>query len=181
MKTLGLLVQVTTLCTILLGSVSAQPTAGGIDPEAIIERMLAVDSSQRDQVLDVVYETEYIEGEDRDEGFVEKVRIEKRVYVKYVDDSALFHEEYLAYYKDGELKGPKDLAKEAKSRIDKRKKRKAHNISYPMLTPFYPENRDSYEIEYLGAEAEAGSWVPEGFSSFLVFRKVISWAWISVV
>ena len=154
MKKLGLLVTMTAFYAVLSYSVIAQPTVNGIDPEAIIERMLAVDANQRDQVRDVVFEAEYIEGDERDEGFVEKVRLNKRIYVKYVDDSAWFHEEFLAYYKDGELKEPKDLAKEAKNRTDKRKKRKTRNISYPMLTPFYPENRESYEVEYLGVTSE---------------------------
>ena len=136
------------------GTCPAQ-NGNGIDPEALIERILAVDQQQRDRVHDVVFDPEYVEREDKgDEGFKEKVRFVKKVYVKWQEDTALFHEEYLEYYNDGELKSQKDLQNEAKDRKEKKEKRKGRDVSYPMLKPFYPENRELYDIEYLGVAEE---------------------------
>ena len=123
----------------------------GIDPEALIERILAVDRAQREQIHDVTFDAEYVEREDKgDEGVKEKVRFDKKVYVKYLDDTAWFAEEYLAYYKDGELQNDEKLRNEARDRTEKMKKRKAQNVSFPMLKPFYPEYRALYEIQYRG-------------------------------
>jgi hypothetical protein len=140
----------------------AQLPASGIDPEAIIERLLAVAEDQRERLVDVVFEAEYIEGEQKkDQGFVEKIRLEKKTYLKFFQDTALYHEEYLAYYKDGELKDRKDLEKEAK---DRKEKRKAQDLSFPILSPFYTENRQDYEIMYRGvAEEKIGSHICHHF------------------
>ena len=138
----------------LTPAVRAQTQASGIDPEVIIERVLAVEQQQRSEVSDVILDAEYVEGENKDEGFVEKVRFDKRIYIKYLADTAWFHEEYLAYYKDGQLKSQKDLEKEARDRAEKKRKRKTRDISFPMLRPFYPESRDQYEISYIGIAVE---------------------------
>lgn len=136
-------------------AVLAQAETTGIDPEAIIERMLAVERQQAAALDNVVLEAEYLEGEEEENGeFVEKVRFDKRVYIRYLEDTAWYHEEYLAYYKDGRAQDSKDLAKEAAKRKEKKRKRKARDISFPMLAPFYPENRDQYEIVYQGINAE---------------------------
>jgi hypothetical protein len=137
------------------GTVGAAQDNNGIDPEALIERTLAVDRAQREEIHDVTYDAEYIEYEDKgDEGYVEKLRIVKKVYVKYFEDTAWYHEEFVELYKDGKLQSEKDLAKEAKDRREKKAKRKARDISYPMLRPFYPERRHLYEITYLGVAGE---------------------------
>jgi len=152
--------------TILYASTTiAQLPASGIDPEAIIERLLAVEEDQRERLVDVVFEAEYVEGEQKeDQGFIEKIRFEKKTYLKFFEDTALYHEEYLAYYKDGELKSQKDLEKEARERKEKRKKRNAHDLSFPILSPFYTEYRQDYEIIYRGvAEEEIGSYICHRF------------------
>ncbi|MCP4685643.1 MAG: hypothetical protein GY867_09375 [bacterium] len=136
------------------GTCPAQ-NGNGIDPEALIERILAVDQQQRSQIRDLVFDAEYVEREDKgDEGFKEKIRFVKKIYVKYIEDTAWFHEEYLEFYKDGKLKSQKDLQNEARDRKEKKKKRKGRDISYSMLKPFYPENRELYNIEYLGVAEE---------------------------
>ncbi len=129
---------------------------GGIDPEALIARILGVEHKQREAVSDVVFDAEYVEGETGKDGeFIEKIRFVKKVYVKYLEDTALFHEKYLEYYKDGELQSREETAKEAANRLEKDKKRKRRNISYPMHMPFYPEVRDEYEITYEGVAEES--------------------------
>jgi hypothetical protein len=123
----------------------------GIDPEALVERVLAVDRAQRERIHDITFDAEYVEREDSgDEGVKEKVRFDKKVYVKYLGDTAKFAEEYLAYYKDGELQNDETLRSEARDRIEKKKKRKAQDVSFPMLRPFYPEYRGLYDIQYRG-------------------------------
>ncbi|MBU0982795.1 MAG: hypothetical protein KKA42_02925 [candidate division Zixibacteria bacterium] len=127
----------------------------GIEPESLIERILATDAEQRAKLHDVVFETELIEYEDGDDGDRgEKARFVKKVYVKYLADTAWFHEEYLEYYKEGEKQSDKDLQSEAKERREKKEKRKARDISHPMLRPFYPERRDLYDIVYKGVASE---------------------------
>lgn len=139
----------------LTPSASAQES-GGIDPEALIDRILGVEKKQREAVRDVVFDAEYVEGENGKDGeFVEKIRFIKKVYVKFLEDTALFHEEYLEYYKDGELQSEKETVKEAANRLEKDRKRKRRNISYPMHRPFYPEFREDYEIVYQGVAEEA--------------------------
>ncbi len=123
----------------------------GIDPEAIIERVLAVEHQQREELRDVVLESEYVELEDEgDKGFREKVRFVKRVFIKYLPDTTLLHEDYLEYYKEGKRKTEEELREEAAKRIEKRRKRKGRDISMSLHTPFRPDHRDLYDIEYLG-------------------------------
>ena len=137
------------LCLTAL-SLMAQ-TAGGIDPEALIERILAVDQAQRDHLKDVSFDAEYIEREDLGDNEVrEKVRFEKEVYIKYLPDTAWYAEKYLAYYAEGEKQSDKDLLSEAADRTEKKKKRAARDISFPMLKPFYPQQRALYDISYVG-------------------------------
>ena len=144
------------LVTVLAApALMAQLPASGIDPEAIIERVLAVEKDQRRQLNDVVFESEYIEGEEKkDEGFREKVRFEKRTYLKIFEDTAWFNEEYLAFYKDGELRSREELEKEVRSRREKQRKRDGQDLSFPILSPFYPDRRADYEIVYEGVAAE---------------------------
>jgi len=127
----------------------------GIDPEALIERILAVDEEQRAQLQDVTFEATLVEGKIEDkEGFVEEERLEKTIYLKYFPDTVWYHEEFNAYYKDGELQEEKELAKAAKDRREKKKKRKAYDMSYPMLKPFFPDERQLYNITYDGVANE---------------------------
>jgi len=139
---------------VLMGSIIAQEPSG-IDPEALIERILTVDRVQRDQIEDITFEAEYVEREDKgSEGIKEKLRFVKKIYIKYFEDTSWFAEEYLEYYKDGERKSDDDLRKEASERKKTKMKRQAHDISYPMLKPFYPEHRPLYGIDYLGVADE---------------------------
>lgn len=136
----------------LVGSVmpAAAQDASAIDTDALIDQFLAAGDRQRAQINDVVFDSEYLEGKSEKDGFKQEARYLKRVYVKFLDDTAYYHEEYLEYYKDGELQSPEELEKKARERIEKNRKREARNISYPMLTPFRPENRGDYEIDYQG-------------------------------
>ncbi len=153
------------IALILSASTATAQDAGGIDPEALIERILATDRYQRDHLQDVTFSAEYVEREDAgDEGFREKVRLVKNVYIKYFVDKAWFAEEYLEYYKEGELQSEQDMLNEAADRIEKKKKRKAHDISHPMLKPFYRERRPLYDISYQGvAEDRIDDWVCHHF------------------
>jgi len=137
----------------------------GIDPEALIERILAVDQKQKNEIKDVVFDAEFLEGETGDDGeFVEKIRILKRVYLKYYPDTVLIHEEYLSFFEKGKEKSEEDRDNEASKRLEKKKKRKAKDISYPMLSPFYPENSSDYIITYKGvAKDEIGGRVCHQF------------------
>jgi len=138
------------LFLLLTVSVAAADTHEGIDPEALIERILAVDRDQRLEIRDVVFDAEYVEREADGDEYKDKVRFLKKVYVRYDEDTALFHEDFLRYYKDGELKSEKDLRKEARDRKEKKRKRGGRDISINMLKPFMSEKRERYDIQYVG-------------------------------
>ena len=133
-------------------------TPAGIDPEAIINRILTVDQEQRNQVKDVVFDAEYVEKDEGDNGSngepKEKVRLMKRVYLKYFPDTAWYHEDYTQFYKEGRLQTSDDLKKEAADRKEKKRRRGALDISYPMLKPFWANHRALYTIEYKGIASE---------------------------
>ena len=147
------------------GNISAQETEG-IDSEALIERILAIDKQQREKIHDVTFDAEYVEGEKDKQGtFKEKVKFIKKVYIKYVDDTVLYHEKYIEFYKDGKLKSPQECKKEATKRIEKKKKRKMRDISYNMLNPFYPKQSKLYQITYRGvAEDKINGYVCHHFT-----------------
>ena len=105
--------------------------SNGIDPEAIIERILSVESQMRESLKDVVFDAEYISGKTEDDGtFKEKTRFEKKVYLKFFEDTTWYYEEYLSYFKEGEQQSDDDLRKEAEDLIKKKKKRKGRDISH---------------------------------------------------
>ncbi|MDF1544538.1 MAG: hypothetical protein P1R58_05490 [bacterium] len=151
MKIRNAIITLAVLLSATLSSLSAQTNGSATDADAIIKQMLTVEKKQRQMLNDVVFDTEMLEGEFNDDGeFVEKAKFIKKTYIKYLADTALFHEEYLEYYKEGELKSEKDAKNQGKEKIEKKKKRKTRDISFPMLAPFYDENRAKYEIQYNG-------------------------------
>ena len=127
----------------------------GIDPEALIEQILMVENRQYQQITDIVFETELHLGKIyKKNGFEEDERFVKKVYLKYLPDTVLYAEEYLEYYEEGEKKDRQKCDEKGQEQIEKAKKRKAKNISTPMLRPFYPEEREFYEITYNGVSDE---------------------------
>jgi hypothetical protein len=140
---------------VLVLSVSDAQAQSGIDPEALIDRILAVEEKQQSEITDLTFDAEYVEGKQEDDGsFKEERRFAKKVYIKYLPDTALYYEEYFEYYKDGELQEVDKRDKEAAERMEKKKKRKTRDISYPILTPFYTEHRSEYEITYEGVATD---------------------------
>ena len=140
---------------VLLAVNAVGQTESGIDPEALIDRILMTDRQQRERVRDIVFDAEYVEREDKGkEGIKEKERFLKKVYVKYLQDTTWYHEEYLEYYRDGKLKDRKELEKKAAERMEKKRKRKTRDVSFNMLEPFYPERRELYDISYVGVADE---------------------------
>ncbi len=138
----------------IAGNVAAQ-TNNGIDPEAIIDRIVTIEKRMMTDVRYISYDAEYVEGKLNDEGvFEEKIRFIKKIYVKYFTDTALIHEEYLEFYKDGKAMDEGNMKKEAKDRTEKKQKRKTKDISSSMIEPFYPENRELYDISYEGISEE---------------------------
>jgi hypothetical protein len=127
------------------------PAQDGIDPEALIKRILAVEAQQYNQIKDIVFDAEYIIREK--DGSI-KERFIKKISIKYRSDTALFHEAYLEYYKKGELQKDKDCQKQADERKKKKIKRKGKDISYRNIKPFMPEHRTEYEISYEGVATE---------------------------
>ncbi|MCK4631857.1 MAG: hypothetical protein KAT79_01235 [candidate division Zixibacteria bacterium] len=138
------------LLVMLAASVVGNNT-DAIDPAALIERILTVDSEQRSRINDIVFDTEFIE---KNKDGTIKARFTKKTYLKYLPDTVLYHEQHLEYYKDDKLQSEKDRDNQAKERKEKAIKRKARNISNSMFTPFFAENADKYEITYEGVVTE---------------------------
>ncbi len=135
------------------GGISSQTDA--IDAGALIESILYIDEQQAEQIKDLVLDAEYIEGEMNDRGeFEQKVRILKKIYIKYLPDTALMYERYLKLYKEGKLQDEETTQKEARERLEKKRKRKSQDISWSLLTPFREGNRDLYDIVYVGVPDE---------------------------
>lgn len=131
---------------------SAAVTAqDGIDPEALIERILTVEAQQYDQIKDIVFDAEYVTLEK--DGSI-KERFIKKITIKHLPDTTLFHETYLEFYKKDERQKDKDCQKQADERKEKKIKRKGKDISYRNIAPFMPENRSEYEISYEGVAPE---------------------------
>lgn len=146
------------ICALLLWmplTGSAQQNADGIDPEALIEQIVNVEKSQRDLVRDVTFDVELLSGKnDKKNGFQEESRFVMKVFLKYLDDTTLLHQDFLEYYEKGELQSQKKCEEKANEKREKDIKRKAKNVSHPMLLPFYPESREFYDITYEGVTEE---------------------------
>lgn len=152
--TISLLIAATTL--------SFARDNSGVDPEALIDQILQVDKNQRDKLRDLTLDAILIEGDRDRDSLIEKTRFNKKVYVKYGSDTAWLFEEYLEYYKEGEKQSDKDVADAAKEKKEKKKKRKSIDISYHMLKPFTPDQRQLYQIEYKGIAED----VIEGYTCY---------------
>ena len=145
------------LMTISISGISALgQTSSGIDPEALLTRILAVEAEQREKLKDVTFDAVYIEGEYKAgvTEFIEKLRFTKRIAIKYLPDTAWYHEQYLEYYLNGKPQSAEDRDKEAAERAEKKVRRKAYDISYPMLRALTPARRSLYDIAYKGVTPE---------------------------
>ena len=144
-------------CLLIVGSVGASITSQteAIDPNALIETILMIDAQQVNQIKDLILDGEFVEGETNDDGeFEQKVRIVKKIYLKYLPDTVLMYEQYLQFYKEGELQDAETTEKEAAERLTKKIKRKSKDVSWSILTPFYIGERELYDIVYMGVPGE---------------------------
>lgn len=120
--------------------------ANGVDPQVIINRVVQVDRQNRQLVRTLTVESQLLEGELKDTGFVEKSRATKTIYVRFFEDSAWFQEMYTSLSENGKPKSDEELKEYAAKKIESKKKRKSQDISFPILRPFYPGFRDLYDI-----------------------------------
>jgi len=159
--------QIFIVALVMMALVDRTPAAqiDAIDPEAMIQRIVAVDQKQRDEIKDIVFDADYIEGKLNDDGvFEEKTRFVKKTYVKYLPDTALVYEDYLEYYKDGKLQEEKKRDKAADEQREKKQKRKGRDVSTFMMEPFYPDSRADYDITYEGVfENKIGGFICHHF------------------
>lgn len=134
------------------GLVLAQGEAA-LEPDAIIQKILDVEARQRTEIHDVVFDAEYIERESNGKGgYNEKMKLEKKIRMKYLPDTTWYCEEYLRYYKNGEVCSNEERDEIAAERQDKKKQRGSRDVSYRILKPFYPESRPEYKISYEGID-----------------------------
>ncbi len=128
---------------------------GDIDAEALVATILSVDARQRAEIADVVFDVERLEGErDKNGVFEEKERFVKKVYVRNMPDTTLLYEEYLEFYKDGELQDESEMRDKAKEHRERKKGGSGKSLPLRILRAFEPDNGDDYEITYLGIAPE---------------------------
>ena len=140
----------TIIFALLAGNSFSQQEAA-IDADAIIQKIVEVEARQRAEVRDVIFDAEYVEMEKDDNGkLTEKMRLEKTVTLKFMNDSVYYDETYDAYYKYGELMSEDDLVKIAREKTEEKNKIGSRDISYRILSPFYDRNKQDYSITYLG-------------------------------
>lgn len=144
------------LLIILMMLVLVSPVMGQqMDSKQLIEKILEVEKTQKALVQDLTLDAVFIEGKKEKDGQIkEKARFIKKVFLKFLPDSTLMHEEYLEYLKEGKPQKEKDMLKEVADRTEKKKKRKAKDISHSMYTPFYPKNNAIYDYELIGVYPE---------------------------
>ncbi len=127
-----------------------------LEADAIISKILAVEAKQRAEIQTLTFDAEYIEKEsDGNGGYFEKVRLEKKIRLKYLPDTVLYNEEYIRYLKNGEVRPDKECEEVATERKEKKKRRGSRDISWPILLPFKPASRGSYDISYQGVNDSA--------------------------
>ena len=126
-----------------------------LDKMQLVKKILEVEKTQKALVQDLTLDALFIEGKKEKDGRIkEKTRFMKKVFLKFLPDTTLMHEEYLEYLKKGKPQKEKDMLKEVTDRTEKKKKRKAKDISYSMYIPFYPENETIYDYELTGVHPE---------------------------
>ena len=137
----------------LINSAVLAQDEAALEPAAIIQKILEVEAKQRSEIQSVSFDAEYIEKESNGQGgYDEKMRLEKIVRMKYLPDTVWYNEEYLRYFKNGEVRSDAECDEIAAERKNKKKRRGARDISWPMLRPFKPESRAGYNIVYLGVD-----------------------------
>ena len=145
--------------SLLLTSVAVMAQEeSALEPDAIIQKILAVEAKQRAEIQTVTFDAEYIERESNGNGgYDEKLRLEKKIRLKYLPDTVWYNEEYLKYFRNGLARPDKECDEVADERKDKKKRRGSRDISWPMLLPFKPESRGTYSVTYLGVNDSAVS------------------------
>ncbi len=138
------------LCSLLFICATQISAQTNNEASTLIHQILEVEKLQKEKVQNVTFDAEYIEAEEKDGKFVEKIRFDKKIYIKYDNDTAYIFEDYLAYYKESKQQSDDDLQSASKEKKEKKIKRRSKDISYSMLKPFYESNSELYEIEYLG-------------------------------
>jgi len=132
----------------MVGLLNAEPI---MDENDLINRMVSRYDEMWNDVEIVEYDAELLEGSLDDSGALKvEDRFLKQVVVTVLPDTTLLDEKYIAYYKDGELQDEDRLRKEAGKRIERREKSESRGISWPILTPFFPDQREYYEFIYRG-------------------------------
>lgn len=127
-----------------------------LESDAIIQKILAVEAKQRSEIQTLTFDAEYIEKESNGQGgYEEKVKLEKKIRIKYLPDTIWYNEEYIRYFKSGEVRPAEECDEIAAERKDKKKRRGSRDISWPMLLPFKPASRGAYDISYVGVDDTA--------------------------
>lgn len=143
------------LLMVILVMTSGALAQDSLKIEPLLEAIVATDRAQRDAIDDITFDAESIEGEEKDGTLIEKERYVKRIWIKFLNDTTLYAERFLEYYKDGELQDSGKLAEKSSEKYEERQKRRGKDISWPLVSPFYPENRDRYRIDYRGVNEDA--------------------------
>ncbi len=120
----------------------------------IIDRLLASEARQAEQLSDVLLDSELFERRLKGNGDIkEEKHFLKDIYFHKIPDSARkmeVYERYLEYSKDGEMQSADELRKVVEDKIEKLKKGRGDDKSRLLTDVFLPENAEFYSLTYEG-------------------------------
>jgi hypothetical protein len=122
----------------------------------IVGRLLDNNQAQLALISDITYDVVSYEKRTDGDGkvketkkYIKKVRLDKGPDGKFLNNETIYE-----YYINGEKQNDADLAKLARERAEKKKKRGGQGIDYDMTRPLKPERREYYDVRYLGLAEE---------------------------
>lgn len=122
-----------------------------LQTDELIDKILEVRRIQNDAINDMVISSEQFEKKIDDDGNVKETKkFIKTIFVKKNQGSWLVKEQYNEYYLNGIRQDDDELRGEIENIEKDKKKRGNRDLTYDMLAPLLPENREMYKFDFAG-------------------------------
>lgn len=121
---------------------------GDENGDLIIQRIKQSYAKQAQRLHDLTVDAEVIKGDPRDES--DNTHIFKTIYLKYLPDTTLVHQQFARIVKNGEELSGEKLEKAIRDEQDEARKRKGQGLQAPMLRAFTPRGDSLYTLHYVG-------------------------------
>jgi hypothetical protein len=121
---------------------------GNENGDLIIRQIKQSYAKQAERLHDLTVEAEVIKGEPEDES--DNTHIFKTIYLKYLPDTTLVHQQFTRIVKNGEELTGEKLEKAIEDELEEARKRKGQGLQAPMLRPFTPRGDSLYTLHYVG-------------------------------